>query len=118
MKITRRSVVTNTIWSSVAMLGAQFVALLVVPLFIQNLGEELYGIWVIAYVILGFCNIFDFGFTQGLQKYVAEARAKGDQQELSEVVVSGLGFLTLIGLVIGTAVILSAEAIVHFFSFQ
>ncbi len=92
--------------------------LLVLPLFIKNLGAELYGIWVISNVVLGYLNVFDFGFTQGLQKYVAEARVKKDDQELSEVVVTGVGLLLFIGLFLGGIFWVGAPSIVEFFNIQ
>lgn len=92
--------------------------LFVLPLFIKNLGADLYGIWILSGVVLGYAGVFDFGFTQGLQKYVAEARVKKDDQELSEVVVTGLGILLTIGLSLGTLIYLSAPAIVGFFNIE
>ncbi len=92
--------------------------LLVLPLFIKNLGAELYGIWVLSGVVLGYLNVFDFGFTQGLQKYVAEARVKKDDQELSEVVITGVGLLFLIGLLLGGIFWIGAPSIVEFFNIQ
>ena len=106
---------SNTFWSVVFNWVAQIGGMIGVPLFIRNIGEELYGIWVITYVIMGYSNIFDFGFTQGLQKYVAEARINKDKIQLSEVVVSGLGLLCVVGVVTGTAIMFSAGAIVRFF---
>lgn len=92
--------------------------LLVLPLFIKNLGAELYGIWVLSGVVLGYLDVFDFGFTQGLQKYVAEARVKKDDKELSEVVISGGGLLLLIGLLLGGIFWIGAPSIVEFFNIQ
>jgi O-antigen/teichoic acid export membrane protein len=115
MEITRKKVVSNTLWSITANWAAQIIAMLVVPLFIKNIGEELYGIWILTYVILGYGVIFDFGFVQGLQKYVAEARVKKDHIQLSRVVMSGLGLLTVLGIFFGLVVILAAHPIVQFF---
>jgi len=92
--------------------------LLVLPLFIKNLGADLYGVWILSNVMLGYLNIFDFGFTQGLQKYVAEARVKGDHKELSEVVVSGVGLLLFIGVLLGGIFFSRAESIDEFFNIQ
>jgi O-antigen/teichoic acid export membrane protein len=87
-----------------------------VPLFITNLGTELYGIWVLSNIILGYADIFDFGFTKGLQKYVAEARVKGDKEELSQVVVTGLALLSLMGLLIGGIIFIFSQPIITFFN--
>lgn len=118
MQITKKLIITNTLWSAVAQVGVMGINLLVLPLFIKNLGAELYGIWVLSGVLLGYLNVFDFGFTQGLQKYVAEARIKGDQQELSEVVVTGVGLLLFIGLLLGWGCYIGASSIVSFFNIQ
>jgi O-antigen/teichoic acid export membrane protein len=118
MKITRALIISNTLWPAVTQFGVMLISLFILPLFIKNLGAELYGVWVLCGVVSGYANVFDFGFTQGLQKYVAEARAKRDHQELSEVVVSGTGLLLLIGLALGGVLFLGAGAIVEFFSIQ
>ncbi|MEI6891615.1 MAG: oligosaccharide flippase family protein [Pontiella sp.] len=118
MQITKKLIITNTLWSAVAQVLVMGINLLVLPLFIKNLGAELFGIWVISNVVLGYLSVFDFGFTQGLQKYVAEARVKGDDKELSEVVVSGVGLLLIIGLLLGGIFWIGASSIVEFFNIQ
>ncbi len=118
MQITKKLIITNTLWSAVAQVGVMFINLLVLPLFVKNLGAELYGIWVLSGIVSGYLNVFDFGFTQGLQKYVAEARAKGDHLELSEVIVSGTGLLFFIGLLLGVGFFTGAQSIVEFFNIQ
>lgn len=118
MQITKKLIITHTFWSALAHGLVIGINLLVLPLFIKNLGAELYGIWVLSGVLLGYLNIFDFGFTQGLQKYVAEARVKGDPKELSEVVVSGLGLLLLIGLLLSGIFLIGAPSIVEFFNIR
>ncbi len=116
MKITRKLMISNTFWSAVAQFGVVFINLLVVPLFIKNMGSDLYGIWVISAAIFSYTNVFDFGFTQGLQKYVADAQEKKCTKELSEVVVSGVGLLSFIGLLLGYIFYNGAYSIVEFFN--
>jgi O-antigen/teichoic acid export membrane protein len=116
VQITRKLIISNTIVSAIAMVTTQLINLFVLPLFIKNLGAELYGIWIISNVVLGYLNVFDFGFTQGLQKYVTEARAQNNKTELSEVVISGFGFLILTGFVLGIIVLIFSEPIVNFFN--
>ena len=50
-----------------------------------------------------------------MQKYVAEARVKEDNKELSQVVISGLVLLLSLGLILGAFIYLSADSIVSFF---
>ena len=118
MQITRKLIISSTLWAAAAKGSVMLINLFVLPLFIKNLGAELYGIWILSGVVLGYAGVFDFGFTQGLQKYVAEARVKKDDQELSEVVVTGLGILSAIGISLGGIIYFSAPAIVGFFSIE
>lgn len=118
MQITRKLIVSNTVWSAFAQGSVMLINLLVLPLFITNLGADLYGIWVLSNVVLGYLNVFDLGFTQGLQKYVAEARVKENCRELSEVVVTGFGLLVMIGVFLAMLVYREASAVVAFFNIQ
>lgn len=118
MQITRKLIISSTLWASAAKGSVMLINLFVLPLFIKNMGAELYGIWVLSGVLLGYAGIFDFGFTQGLQKYVAEARVTKDEHELSKVVVTGTVVLLTIGISLGIFVYCSAPVIVGFFSIE
>lgn len=114
--VTRQLIISNTVFSGLAGLTVQVINLFVLPLFIRNLGPELYGVWVISGIILGYLGLMDFGFGQGITRYAADAYQKKDYERLSSVVMSGLVFLTFLGLVVGTMVIWGRYAIVDFFS--
>lgn len=118
MEITRKLVISSTLWAVFAQGSVMLINLLVLPLFIKNLGADLYGIWILSGLVLGYAGVFDFGFSQGLQKYVAEARVKKDDQELSEVVVTGLSILTAIGVILGGVIYFGAPSIVAFFNIE
>lgn len=116
MKISKRSVITNTIGSTIASVFAQIVSFFIIPLFIEGLGSELYGVWVVSNIIIGYANVLDFGFSDGLQKYVAEARVNKDDKQLSQVVVSGTLALAFVGTVLGIVIFITSPIIVNFFT--
>jgi len=116
MKISKRLIVSNTLGSALVSVAAQIISFFIIPLFIDGLGTELYGIWVISNVIIGYANVFDFGFSDGLQKYVAEARVNKDDKQLSQVVVSGTVALTFLGSLLGIVIFVTSSTIVNFFN--
>lgn len=55
-----------------------FVSLQLVPLTIDFLNAELYGLWLTLSSIVSWAHYFDLGFGNGFRNKFAEARAKGD----------------------------------------
>lgn len=113
--VTRRVLISNTVFVGIGAVVSDLIALFVLPLFVKNLGADLYGLWIISKIILGYFNLLDFGFTEGLTRYVADARVKGEHDRLSSSVMSGLGLLMVLGLLIGLVVIAFRADIVSFF---
>lgn len=116
MKISRKLIISNVVFSSGGMLVTQLINLFVLPLFIRNIGAELYGLWVISSLLLGYLDSFDFGLSAGLQRYVADAYVKKDHREFNRTVSTGLGMLFLIGVVFGSAIILAQDVMLDLFN--
>jgi O-antigen/teichoic acid export membrane protein len=55
------------------------------PYFIRTLGAEDYGLWVLAFSLVGFLGLLDLGFGTGVVKYVAEYRGTGDVERRNQV---------------------------------
>ena len=73
-----RNIKKNVI-ESVAIKGFSIlIQLLLVPLTLDYLSPELYGIWLTLSSILLWLNFFDVGFTLGLKNKLAESIALGD----------------------------------------
>lgn len=77
----------NIIYSFLIKFGNIIINLLYVPLLINYLGTEEYGIWLILTSILGWFSFFDIGIGNGLRNKFAEAKAQGDI-ELARIYVS------------------------------
>jgi O-antigen/teichoic acid export membrane protein len=74
----------------------QLVALFILPLFVKNIGLELYGIWVISGVIIGYLGVFDLGFSNGIMKYISEAYSKKDMVQFNHVFSSSAFLLFIV----------------------
>lgn len=92
------------------------IALFILPLFVKNLGAELYGIWVISGVIIGYLGILDLGFSQGVMKYISEALNKKDQAQFSQVFSSSTALFLLIGAFIGLIIFVFNERLLSLFA--
>jgi O-antigen/teichoic acid export membrane protein len=82
-----------------------------VPLTLQYLGAERYGVWIAISGILGWLSIADLGLGNGLMNLLFEARGKGRDDLAREYVSCAFGGLTAIVLVIGTAAFVAAGAV-------
>ena len=60
--------------------GSIGVSLLLVPLTINYVNADRYGIWLTISSIVAWFSFFDVGLTQGLRNKFAEAKASGDDE--------------------------------------
>lgn len=82
---------------------AQVIVILVsVPLTLNYLGAERYGLWVTVTSIMAMLGFCDFGLGSGILNAITRARATGSDELLRAIVSSGLSGLILISLGLGT----------------
>jgi len=115
-KSNRELFISNTVFNVSFNLLNQLIALFILPLFVKNLGMELYGIWVISGIILGYLGMMDMGFTQGVMKYVAGAYVKKDFLKFNKVINTASILFFLIGSFILLAVFLFNTQIIQLFA--
>ena len=77
-----------------------------VPVLINKMGSEGFGILLFANVLVGYFGILDLGISQGLTKFVAEYSAKRDSETVKSVINTSLSFYFLIGLIVFSCVLL------------
>lgn len=88
----------NAFWNllgSVLPLGAGLVA---IPLLTKALGVERFGLLNLAWLLVGYFSLFDFGMARALTKSVAEHVAAGNLDKIPNIVHSALGLLRWLGL--------------------
>jgi O-antigen/teichoic acid export membrane protein len=77
--------------------GASF---FIVPIMIRAVGPFYFGIWMLAYSILSYYTLFDFGLSTSVQRFVARSRGSGDHRTISETVSSAVVAMTVIGVLV------------------
>lgn len=72
------------------------ITLLYIPLLLDFLNEEKYGIWITLTTIINWIRIFDIGLGNGLRNKLAEAIALNQHQEAKKLVSTSYAILGLI----------------------
>lgn len=67
------------------------------PLFLNYLGFELYGVWLVLTTVLTFARLGDLGIKNAIMKMVAEEFGKGNVREIQRYVATGLALLCVSG---------------------
>lgn len=107
----RELFIKNTLFNTGFKLVSQLVAIFILPLFVKNLGAELYGIWVISGIIMGYLGIMDLGFTQGTMKFISEAISQKDIVRFNKVFSTSAIFFFLVGTAVCLLILLLNERV-------
>jgi O-antigen/teichoic acid export membrane protein len=67
-----------------------FLALASMPYIVHKLGNEAYGVLALVTSVLGFFAFLDLGVTNASVKYIAEAHARNDINEINKIIGSSL----------------------------
>lgn len=87
-------------WAFVYKLLAMIASFLTIPLMINYLGHEKFGIWATMLAVISWIMFFDLGVGNGLRNKVAEALAKGKKDEATDLITSGYKLIGLFALFI------------------
>jgi O-antigen/teichoic acid export membrane protein len=82
--------------------------LIVLPMNVSYLGPAAYGLWMLAWSVTSYFTMLDLGYQNGLIKYVAQYRAKGDTRALNEMLSTMFVVLTGLAAVVYLAAIAAA----------
>ncbi len=101
----RKKVVVNTV-SNYALRGVQIIlGFFAIPIIVNNLGQEAFGLIMLANVIVGYFVLFEMGLPAGVTKYVAEYLAKEDFVKVNEIINTTLIVFFLLGIIISVLVL-------------
>lgn len=101
-----RLLAKNTISSLAAQAVPVLVSLFAIPILIGQLGTDRFGVLTLAWVVIGYFSLFDFGLGRALTQLLAEQLGLGEQEKLSSLTWTSL--LLMLGLGLTGAAILVA----------
>jgi O-antigen/teichoic acid export membrane protein len=102
--IESRRLARNTVWNLVSLVAPILVALGAIPALIRALGTDRFGVLTLAWMLVGYCSLFDLGLGRALTKLVSE----GKRPDLPNTVWTALVLMLALGC--GGAVIFAAAS--------
>jgi O-antigen/teichoic acid export membrane protein len=99
---SRAIIARNAGWNLLGALLPIPVAIVCIPPLVASLGVERFGILGIAWMVLGYFGMFDFGLAQSTTRALAAGVARGERGALRALAMRSLVLHGLLGLVGGT----------------
>lgn len=101
-----RRLARSAVWNLVGMAAPALVALVAIPLLIEGMGKERFGLLTIIWMGVGYFSLFDLGLGRALTKILAERIGFGRIEDFGPLIWTAITLLGLMG-VIGGAVLLA-----------
>ncbi|HKA45823.1 MAG TPA: flippase, partial [Burkholderiales bacterium] len=96
-------VARNTLWNLIGSLLPIPAALACIPILASALGLERFGTLGIAWMVLGYFGLFDFGLSQSTARFAAAAAERTQQDGLRPLLINSLLLHAMLGLAGGLA---------------
>lgn len=80
-----KSLAKNSIYNIAGQIIPMFIAVFTIPMLIDRLGTERFGILTLAWMVLGYFSLFDFGIGRAMTKVISEKLA-GSQREKESII--------------------------------
>ncbi len=99
-----RQLARNSLYNYIGLIAPLVVGFVSIPVLVAQLGTDRFGLLSLAWMVVGYFNIFDMGIGRATTKFVAEYAAQGRHRELPSLIASALS-LSITGGLIGTAIV-------------
>lgn len=112
---SNRIVAKNTIYNLLGYGIPLFIAIILIPPLVKNLGEERFGILNLAWIVIGYFSFFDFGIGRSLTKITAEKIGLNLPNEIPRVIWSSLLLILVISLFVAVGAFFIIPSLVNNF---
>jgi len=100
MNSAPKKIIINTISNYVLRAIQILLNFFAIPIIVSSLGQESFGLIMLANVIVGYFFLFDLGLPDGVIKYISEYLAKKDYQKVREIINTSLMLFLFLGIFI------------------
>jgi O-antigen/teichoic acid export membrane protein len=107
----RRLVARNGSLNLLGFALATVVAFAAIPVTVHALGTERFGLLTLAWLVLGYLGVFDFGLARATTKFVAEALAVNRERSLAHIAYTSLVLMLAVSAVAALALAIAAGVI-------
>jgi O-antigen/teichoic acid export membrane protein len=94
----------NVSWNLLGTGAPLLVALVAIPVLIEELGMARFGILTLAWMVVGYFSLFDLGIGRALTKLVAEKLGKGQYEDIPSLIWVAMYLMFVLGM-LGTVVV-------------
>src|SRR3954470_23444312 len=95
--ISSASLSRNVLWNFAGQVAPLFAAVFSIPLLIKGMGVDRFGLLTLAWMVLGYFSLFDFGLGRALTKLVSERLGEGRAAEIPELVWTAMVLMAFLG---------------------
>ena len=99
----------NVLWNLLGTGAPLLVAIVAIPVLIDGLGTERFGVLTLAWMVVGYFSLFDVGLGRALTKLVAENLGNGKRREIPELIWTALSLMLVLG-VVGAIIVAAISA--------
>jgi len=111
-----KSIAKNTVYNLLGYGVPIIAALIFIPLLINGLGKEKFGLLNLAWMIIGYFSFFDFGIGKGLTKIVAEKISSDQSDQIPVLFWTSLVLMLLVSLFLATLLLFFVPYFVSLFN--
>lgn len=113
-RLTSPTVVVRNAALTLVTQGWIFLVLIVaIPQLVRYLGDKSFGLFSLAWVMIGYLTFLDIGVNRAATKFISERLSKNDPDAAREIVRTGIVANLALGLAGGAAVALLSPYLVH-----
>src|SRR5208282_735696 len=107
--MTSHRIVKNSLYNLIGWMLPIVVNFLTIPYIVRSLGNDSYGVLMLATAVVGYFSLLDINFTAGSIRYVAEYYAKGKHNRVNEILSLSLLGCSIIGVIGAILIYLSTD---------
>jgi len=96
--ISSSRIVRNVFWNLLGTGAPLLVAIISIPILIEGLGIERFGVLTLAWMVVGYFSLFDLGLGRALTKLVAEKLGKRQDAEIPSLVWTAMSLMAALGI--------------------
>lgn len=112
MQISGGLIASNTVMNLIGQGIPLLVAVITIPLVVDGLGKERFGLLSLAWIFLGAFAIFDLGLGRATTKFISEALGKGDLVNIPPIFWSAVTVQAVFGVIGGIILYWSSPFII------
>ncbi len=108
-----RTITRNSMLNMAGYGAPILIAVVTIPVIIHAMGTARFGILTLAWAIIGYFSLFDFGLNHALTKLVSERLGSGKTGEIPNLIVTSLAIMGIIGCIVAAVMALMVPSLVE-----